>query len=551
MNSKNEPSPKHTKNYIGFAKIASKNTSDTYHFFIFPDNETGRAQLIASLKRKYAEKTIPQLATKYAPPGDNDTARYTRDLLKEAGIPADKLIGTLTDSELAQLADGIAKIEGYHGDASSRREVWVPVSNVTATDGAGPLADEEIILRTKGGETTLKSNQYGQFPPIPHPKEAVEVVHKQADGKEKPVGTLSGAQGQHFSLTTLLQRFIGTSAPDAATTKTTDRKQFVRYTVQPNDSLSKIAKKFNTTVAAIKLDNKLTRDTIFPGQTLGINGPPKAADRAAATPKRSAPKSDPLKRKAAPPADHKATPARSKSGGAQPLALIKAEPILAPWMAIAFREAIEFAGKREEEITKVHNYHRLVRDSDRAGGRDVVVKGKDGKPQVGNDGKVITRKDFGDSYPSLVGGNRPWCASFVNYCLREAGYAPGRRHMSTYTFGEDKDLFLRVKEPVFGAIRFSRRDGGGHVCFVYGTIGNKLVVIGGNQGDRICFELRDPQEKNSVYFVPLAYKEYSEKREGSVVPEIDIDSLRREFDGAIKISDQQIDSTAVKKGTEG
>jgi|GEM_PF-183218 len=43
------------------------------------------------------------------------------------------------------------------------------------------------------------------------------------------------------------------------------------YVVQPGDSLSVIAKKFNTTVERIKADNRLTSDTIRIGQVLSIN----------------------------------------------------------------------------------------------------------------------------------------------------------------------------------------------------------------------------------------------------------------------------------------
>ncbi|MCA1031681.1 LysM peptidoglycan-binding domain-containing protein [Bacillus timonensis] len=49
-------------------------------------------------------------------------------------------------------------------------------------------------------------------------------------------------------------------------------EQSTSYTVQPGDSLSVIAKKFNTTVDKIKSLNQLSSDTIFVGQTLKVNG---------------------------------------------------------------------------------------------------------------------------------------------------------------------------------------------------------------------------------------------------------------------------------------
>lgn len=45
----------------------------------------------------------------------------------------------------------------------------------------------------------------------------------------------------------------------------------IEYIVKPGDSLSKIAKKFNTTVALIKRANKLSSDIIYPNQKLKVN----------------------------------------------------------------------------------------------------------------------------------------------------------------------------------------------------------------------------------------------------------------------------------------
>lgn len=546
------PAPRKTKNYIGFAGVSNMDRTKVSHFFMFPDYEAGREQLKLCLQRLHGAKTIPLMAKSYAPSSENDTQRYAEELLRETGLSARREIKDFDSVELDKLADAIEKLEGYHNEKGSRKEVWVPVSRITATDGARPLADEEIILRIDGKDTQLKTNQHGQVPPIVHAGgKKVEVLHKQAGGETKTVGTIEGDKGEHFSLKVWFQRVFAQAGSDEPPNDAQSRRVPLAYTVQPNDTLSKLAVRFKTTVEQIKHDNGLRKDVIFVGQRLSIHGPLSAATTPPAV-KRAAPKADPAtKGKAAPPTDKVAKPARSKAGTGKPIALVRADQRLAPWMAVAFREVTTFAGKDEREITKTRNYHRLVTDSDRAGGRVVPKKGKDGKLLLDKSGKPITKTVFDGAFDSIIGSERAWCASFVNYCLKESGYAPGRRHMSSFTFGENRDLFVSVKQPIYGAIRFSLRPGeGGHVCFVYGAIGEKLVILGGNQGDQLNFQLRKPDEKGSAFFVPIPYKDFAGCTDGAVLPTIDIERLRDEFGDAVKISDEQIKENEAEKGSE-
>jgi LysM repeat protein len=59
---------------------------------------------------------------------------------------------------------------------------------------------------------------------------------------------------------------------DGGATSTPSTQQTSTYIVQPGDSLSVIAREFNTTVTELKSLNQLTSDTIFVGQTLKVNG---------------------------------------------------------------------------------------------------------------------------------------------------------------------------------------------------------------------------------------------------------------------------------------
>lgn len=285
------------------------------------------------------------------------------------------------------------------------------------------------------------------------------------------------------------------------------------YTVQPGDYLSKIAVRFkhlNVTVQRIKQDNQLTKDTLLPGQVLGINmasparippTPPKQAVKPvpmpATQPAPQAPKSSPAKKPAAPP-DVNTQAARSKDGKGEALALKAPEDGLVPWMKYAIAEAKQFQGAEEDEIEKTVNYHTDIKD-----------------------GRM-----------SLVGTLNAWCAAYVNWCLMRAGYPIRNPSENGYTdqaadtgrangfrvvsmreeipetqpadagakkgktkkkyrvFKVDNPLYVKIDLPVYGAIGIVIGPGGNghHAGFVYGSAGpNQICLLGGNQDQRIKF----------------------------------------------------------------
>ncbi len=519
------PTPRKTKGYIGFANPANSE----HHFFIFPDYETGRAELKASLQRKYSRKTLSETVAAYAPSNENKSGKYLRDLTVLSGVSEDTKIGDLNDAQLNSLMDSIERLEGYHQDAETRKEHWVTVSTVHATDGTRPIAGEEIVVRADGRDTTLKSNDVGRFPPIVHGTGTTEVHHKTIDGDLVKVGEMSADKGQHFSLITKIAAYFGVAGPVKAPENAIMHKHPLQYPVQPGDTLGKLAVRFKTDVATLKKDNHLAKDIIFPGQVLGIYGPPPAS-LAPATPKKAAPKSKKptpapeAATSAASPAVSKAKPAmlpatptiaaRSKEGKGEPLALIEPAEGLAPWMKYALAEAKRFKGINEAYIEKTINYHKEIKDH------------------------LVT----------MVGDDNAWCSAFANWCLMQAGYpienpketgffdragdmgrAEGFRH-SRVKGGTSvaNPLYIRVEEPAYGviAIETSSTGHGHHVGFVYGIAANGWIcLLGGNQSSTIKFSNFNPKEvarkiitiKNGKnveiikksshleYFVPVAY----------------------------------------------
>ena len=76
----------------------------------------------------------------------------------------------------------------------------------------------------------------------------------------------------------------------------------------------------------------------------------------------------------------------------------------------------------------------------------------------------------------------PWCASFVCWCLAQAGIENPRSAASKAfrTWG------VQVQEPQVGdVVVFDHGGGKGHVGFFVGGEGTSLRILGGNQGDAV------------------------------------------------------------------
>lgn len=85
-----------------------------------------------------------------------------------------------------------------------------------------------------------------------------------------------------------------------------------------------------------------------------------------------------------------------------------------------------------------------------------------------------------------------WCGTFVAYCLDMAG-VPIPKHW--YRALDYLSYGTRLVKPAYGCVAVKARQGGGHVCFVVGqTKEGKLVCLGGNQNDMVCYALYDRKD---------------------------------------------------------
>ncbi len=118
-----------------------------------------------------------------------------------------------------------------------------------------------------------------------------------------------------------------------------------------------------------------------------------------------------------------------------------------------------------------------------------------GKREVGN---TNTSKDIEQWQEYLLGfpikkGHYlygvPWCGTFVAYCLKKYGIAIPTNWFRALDYTTKGTL---LKAPCYGCVAIKTRKGGGHVTFVVGkTKQGKLVCLGGNQSNSVCYATYD------------------------------------------------------------
>lgn len=94
-------------------------------------------------------------------------------------------------------------------------------------------------------------------------------------------------------------------------------------------------------------------------------------------------------------------------------------------------------------------------------------------------------KNLGASW--VIG--QPWCGTYVAHCLKSAGVKYPKNWYRALAYASEGGV--KLKKPAYGCVAVKSRNGGGHVCFVVGRDKktNKLVCLGGNQSNMVCFAL--------------------------------------------------------------
>lgn len=418
-------------------------------FVIFSSIEVGEREKCALLKRKYRDYTISDMMSQYAPEtAGNDPVAYANFISSESGVAKDKKISDLNDNEFDKVVDAISKKEG---GLKPGTEKWVYVTNVTVSDGCRPVADVpfKVIL----GSTTYewKTDAYGKLKTIIHTKQGMAIVLKYTNSAGKEDVVYSAVAGDETKNILLTRNFSQFSAKTLAETPKVPREKStqnpIEYIVMSGDSLSKIAERYKTstdeiaknnniknvskifpgqrltiygvntsgpsvyivspgdTLAKIAAKNGVSVDDIarqnnisdpnkiYPGQSLSISTNGSNAAGETEKPSVSSPASKPVNKKRQNSGINTNKKTLESVGGknsGNPIALLPHEQREAPWMAVAFEEG--------------------------------ETRWKWGRVKEG-DGGINYHKKTGINMASMVGNSNPWCASFINYCLKEAGYS--------------------------------------------------------------------------------------------------------------------------------
>ena len=521
-----------TKLIMGAIGIGT--TKSNGSFLIFPSYEHGRAQKKSLLRRKFNDRTIytmlagipdskGNLVMGYAPKTDNnDPEAYAKFISDKTGFATSTKLSDLTDDQLEKVLDAMEIKEGFNDKKSTRKEKVIAATNVTVSDGSRPKPDVPVQVKVDGKATVQKTNETGQLPPILHliTGQKIEISFPTLDGGwKKQLEFVAGAASQAYVVLHDLLSFSGQAdtkkaTPPAPPSKGTADRKPIRYVVQAGDTLGKIAARYKTTAQALKEANPEIKDMakIYVGQVIGIYGTAPALE----APKTAASGSGK-------PPTKEADVTRSKNGSGEPVAVVPADQSQAPWMECAIAEAKRFAGKKEGEITKSENYVD-----------DIGVKG------------------------NLV--NTPWCASFVNYCLKTSKTPYEASASSQFPGGSKK--FVKIDKPVYGALMVMRNyvaetgkfAGSGHITFVYGQTANGHIAgLGGNQGDSVklspyaksgvsaSFKLNKTkmEQKFHAFYIPATYEEYAKKQgDLAVVDIIDVNKNLFKIEGAKPVANE-------------
>ena len=131
-------------------------------FAVFPNEATGMAAIVALLKTQtYQSLTLKGAIFKYAPPSDNNNSdAYVGFIKKQTGLDPNRLMSSLSDSELEAMAGAIRTVEGWK--AGTTYSCTTPNAPDWARQALGCPA---LIARKRLSELMPRGMQMQHTPP--------------------------------------------------------------------------------------------------------------------------------------------------------------------------------------------------------------------------------------------------------------------------------------------------------------------------------------------------------------------------------------------------
>ena len=134
-----------------------------FNFAVFPDRESGHLALLDVLKITYGDSSIDEMMDHFAPPSENNTARYKKFLHEVTGVKDNRKINAFTDNEFEKLWQGVEQIEGYKEGSivqifkitHARQEKSGCICDYYV-DPAGWIIKEECIALAKKSQVELE-----------------------------------------------------------------------------------------------------------------------------------------------------------------------------------------------------------------------------------------------------------------------------------------------------------------------------------------------------------------------------------------------------------
>jgi uncharacterized protein (TIGR02594 family) len=117
--------------------------------------------------------------------------------------------------------------------------------------------------------------------------------------------------------------------------------------------------------------------------------------------------------------------------------------------------------------------------------------------------KFINNPEITKYANAIIDDEVPWCSYFAQWVMKQSGIKgptkkPGLA-LSWINWGQALD------QPIFGSIViFRHRNGTGHIGFVIGQTRNRLIVLGGNQSDKVSIKEFSTKEIVKHVYPPSA-----------------------------------------------